>query len=131
MISLATACLALTVYFESRGEPTIGQQYVAHVTMNRSEGYEHNGVCSAVFAKNQFTWTGNIKSSKQPIVMVKRAIKQIDEPESWKKSVEIAKEVIDRKSDITNGARYFNEKKLGRKYRTDVKAVKIGKHLFY
>jgi spore germination cell wall hydrolase CwlJ-like protein len=58
-------CLALTIYFEARGEPDLGKQAVAHVVMNRS----HNGrfprrICDVVREQKvmvegscQFTWT--------------------------------------------------------------------------
>lgn len=131
MISLATACLALAIYNESRGEPNISQQYVAHVVLNRSADYENERVCSAVFDRQQFSWTNNIKSSKQPVIMVKRAMKQIDEPESWDKSIQTAKMVMNRKYDITNGAKFFNERKMGVRYKTKVKPIILGKHIYY
>jgi spore germination cell wall hydrolase CwlJ-like protein len=131
MIALATACLALTIYNESRGESNISQQYVAHVVLNRSVDYENESVCSAVFDKSQFSWTNNIKHSSQAIIMVKRALKKIDDPESWSESVKIAKKIMSRKHDITNGAKFFNERKMGVRYKTKVKPVILGKHIYY
>ena len=76
-------CLADNVYFESRGQPAIGQSAVAHVTLNRvgREDYP-NTICKVVYqkrcaktAKNrhkfahegctaQFTWTWDGKPDK-------------------------------------------------------------------
>ena len=128
VISVATACLALSVYFESRNQSDIGQQYVAHVVVNRSE---NNDMCSVVFEKNQFSWTNNIKHSGEPAVMIKSAIKKIDEPKQWIKSIEVAKEVMNRKHDITNGAKFFNKRKLGVRFKTKVKPIIIGQQVFY
>lgn len=130
MISLAATCLALTIYFESRGEPNLGKHYVGHITMNRSHLYEEN-VCEAVFDKDQYSWTDRVKRSKDKALMAKRAIQLVEDNESWGQSVEIAKKVINRGKDITNGAKFFNEKKMGRRYKTSVRTKIIGKHIFY
>jgi hypothetical protein len=61
----AIACLALDIYFEARGEPTIGQLAVAHVVMNRvfDPRFPHD-VCDVVYQRDpafptlcQFSWT--------------------------------------------------------------------------
>lgn len=131
MVSLAVTCLALTVYFESRGEPDLGKHYVGHVTMNRSQLYEEKDICKVVFDKDQYSWTDRIKYSKSKSLMAKRAIRLVDDDKSWDESIEIAKKVISRGKDITNGAKFFNEKKMGRRYKTTVKTRIIGKHIFY
>ena len=134
MIGAATVCLALSVYFESRSEPIIGQHYVAHVVMNRSEstgGKRMKDVCSIVFEDSQFSWTNSIKSSKEPVVMVKRAMKRVKDIKSWERSIEIAHKVANRRSDPTNGARYFNERKMGVRYRTHIKPIVVGKLIYY
>ncbi len=49
MLSAALLCLATAVYFEARGEPTVGQVAVAAVVMNRVEDRRFpNDVCSVV-----------------------------------------------------------------------------------
>ena len=69
-------CLADNVYFESQGQPSIGQSAVAHVTLNRVERSDYpNTICKVVYQKRcakrakdrrkfahngctaQFTWT--------------------------------------------------------------------------
>lgn len=52
-------CLAEALYFESRGEPLIGQIAVGMVVLNRTEIPEFEGtICHVVYAKGQFEWTG-------------------------------------------------------------------------
>jgi spore germination cell wall hydrolase CwlJ-like protein len=131
MISLAATCLALTVYFESRGEPDMGQHYVAHVVMNRSKDYEGKKVCAAVFDKKQFSWVNDIRRSKDLSVMAKRALKNVSDKEAWGKSLEVAVRVINRKRDITHGAMYFNERRMGIRYATGIRPKRIGKQIYY
>jgi hypothetical protein len=51
-------CLALNIYYESRGESILGQELVAQVTMNRyrMKGYPMT-ICGVVKQKKQFSWT--------------------------------------------------------------------------
>ena len=53
-------CLALNIYHEARGEPLIGQEMVASVTLNRvaSPLYPDN-VCDVVYQPRQFAWTAD------------------------------------------------------------------------
>ena len=64
MIKTALLCLALTVYFEARGEPEHGQYAVAEVVMNRVEQRDAT-VCSIVYAPNQFVWTKHYNGCNQ------------------------------------------------------------------
>jgi len=53
ILKSALMCLALTVHFESRGEPIKGQYAVAEVVMNRAEK-RNLTVCQVVKQKGQF-----------------------------------------------------------------------------
>lgn len=55
-------CLALNVYFESRGESQLGQELVAQVTMNRVRFSKDKSICDIVRQKSQFSWTADGKS---------------------------------------------------------------------
>ena len=56
-------CMVQNVYFETRGEDALGQAAVAHVTLNRVRWPAHpDMVCSVVWQKGQFSWTGDGKS---------------------------------------------------------------------
>lgn len=50
-----TACLAETVYFESRGEGVEGEEAVAYVVLNRSV-LKRQSICDVVHAKDQFSY---------------------------------------------------------------------------
>ena len=50
-----TACLAETVYFESRGEGVVGEEAVAYVVLNRSV-MERQSICGVVHARDQFSY---------------------------------------------------------------------------
>ena len=69
-------CLADNIYFEAKGQPSIGQSAVAHVTLNRVERTDYpNTICKVVYQRRcakkikdrrkyayngctaQFTWT--------------------------------------------------------------------------
>ena len=130
MISLATTCLALAIYFESRGEPTKGMKYTAHVVMNRADDKE-NAVCETVFEQRQFSWANELRKLKSIESKVIKAKKRIKETESWEDSVMIASETISRDKDITNGATYFNKRNMGVRFKTNVKPMRIGKHIYY
>lgn len=116
MIKTALLCLALTVYFEARGEPEVGQYAVAEVVMNRSE-HQQEAICNVVYAPNQFMWTkhynGVIPSNKD-----------------WQQSLNVANSVLDGiGTNHTDGAKYFRHKKL-KNNKVKPKAI-IGNHVFY
>ena len=59
-------CLAKNVYYESRGEPMVGQYAVAEVTMNRVASSDFpDSVCDVVYARGAFSWTAS-DSLKEP-----------------------------------------------------------------
>ena len=51
--------------------------------------------------------------------------------EAWEESKKVAKNFYKNKTNYTNGSTYFNHKSLGVKYKTNVKPVKYGNHIFY
>lgn len=56
-------CLVANVYYEARGEPLVGQLAIALVTINRA----NRGICNAVYAKSQFSWTRRYVPGKRDI----------------------------------------------------------------
>lgn len=133
MLTAAAICLALNVFHEARGESVKGQYAVAFVTMNRtdSESDDPSKVCNVVFKKDQFTWTADYKKPSARFLKIALMAKKSDE-ESWGRAIDIANTVIANKpKDFTKGAIYFNERKMGRMYKTSTAAVVIGAHIFY
>jgi len=119
LIKSALLCLALNVYYESRGEPLQGQYAVAHVTLNRVK-QNHSDICTEVFKRGQFSWTRY--KFKIPS----------DKDESWKIAKVVARKVVTTK-DNTGGATYFHSKRCRNTTIFKGKSVtsKIGGHVFY
>lgn len=114
-------CLAKNVYFESRGEPLIGQLAVAYVTINRSEddAYSDN-LCGVVYDPKQFSWT----TGKQD---------PITETNSWIQAVLVAElATADVLLDPTEGAIMFHADTIEPYWADDFKqTVEISDHIFY
>jgi spore germination cell wall hydrolase CwlJ-like protein len=96
-------CLALNVYFEARGQPALGQQAVAHVTLNRvaTKGFP-SSVCGVVFqgvdeGACQFGW----------VCAGRRAPRHSDR-QGWNDAWENAARAVGGADDPTGGALYFH-----------------------
>lgn len=122
-------CLALSIYFEARGESAAGQHAVGHVVMNRVGNSRFpDSVCKVVHQggekphyRCQFSWWCDGRS---------------DEPvheTSWKKSVEIAREIYSGKSiDPTGGALWYHAEYVSPYWQSEFEqGPKIGQHIFY
>lgn len=121
-------CLAANIYHESRGEPILGQYYVAFVTMNRvkSEHYPDT-ICGVVTDRKQFSWYGRVKKifPEDPL-----------NDKAWKQSIMIAKQfVLDPDSvakDPTEGSLWYHAVYVDPYWNDNLILVaSVGKHLFY
>lgn len=120
ILSNALFCLAMTVYYEARGEPAKGQIAVAHVVLNRAAATEYpDDICSVVFDKHQFSWT-NEKVSKP-------------KGQAWIKSIAIARAAMDGSwPDPTRGAKHFHSIKIAPAWSFGRhRPQRIGNHIFY
>lgn len=105
------ACVALGVYYESRGESTRGQQAVASVIMNRvRSGRYPDTPCGVIFQRGQFSpFRGG--ASKNPTGSL------------WDKAVGIAQEYFSKGSgDIPH---------LSFTASSRIRGLRIGHHIFY
>lgn len=58
-------CLTENIYFESRGEPILGQAMVGHSVLNRVKDRRWKStVCEVVYQRKQYSWT---LEKKRPI----------------------------------------------------------------
>jgi len=114
MIKTALMCLALTVFYEARGEPTIGQYAVAEVVINRANNRDLS-ICEVIYEPGQFSGVSKWKKPKS------------DNP-VFLKSLSIAKAALESPTNYTNGANYFRIHSLKVKNK---KVKKIGNHIFY
>jgi spore germination cell wall hydrolase CwlJ-like protein len=84
--------LASNIYYEAKHTSDIDRKAVAAVTMNRVKD-SGKSVCSVVYQKNQFSWTNNLKKTKD---------------EEWLEDIALAENVIaGLVKDPTKGALYF------------------------
>lgn len=124
-------CLALNIYFEARGEDTMGQYAVADVTLNRVEATEFpNTICEVVFQCRtanscQFSWVHQRRNPQNPTIA---------EREAWHDAQLYAFEIKkwDVERGITNGATYFHAN-YARPYWRKIfeETTTIGRHIFY
>lgn len=117
-------CLAHNIYFESRGESQVGQEFVAWVTLNRVLSPDFpNTICGVVWQDSQFSWTHDAKSDEP------------SEAAAWETAQSIADEVlagygVDR--DPTEGATYFHATSTKPDWHTRFdRVVQIDGHIFY
>lgn len=117
-------CLVHNIYFEARGESSLGQRAVAWVTLNRMFSEEFpDTICDVVWQDSQFSWTHDGKS---------------DEPRdqaALAQAEAMATEVLENyhaSTDPTEGATYFHSTTVKPKWsRSFDRVVRIDDHVFY
>lgn len=120
-------CLALNIYFESRGESSLGQRAVAWATFNRVDSPIYpNTVCDVVWQDNQFSWTHDGKSDKPKDLL------------SWMIALYVALDVYKDHirgysfNDPTKGSTMFHASYMTPDWADDfVKIACIDNHIFY
>ncbi|RMD60712.1 MAG: cell wall hydrolase [Alphaproteobacteria bacterium] len=122
-------CLALTIYFEARGEPDEGKLAVAHVVMNRaSHPLFPRDVCQVVRQggeklryRCQFTWWCDGRSDRPR------------DSRAWRHSLALARRVFwDASEDPTGGALWYHAASVRPAWRTALQqGPTIGRHVFY
>jgi len=122
-------CLAQTIYFESRGEPQLGQVAVAHVVLNRvGDGRFPGSICRVVRQggdarryRCQFTWWCDGLSDRPRSVA------------DWHSVLVLALDVyLGRSEDPTAGALWYHADYVSPHWRSAfARGPKIGKHIFY
>jgi spore germination cell wall hydrolase CwlJ-like protein len=116
-------CLAENIYYESRGEPILGQIAVAAVTINRfNDPRFPNDICEVIHQRVnrrcQFSW----------VCMRLRP----PHGEAWNRSVELATEyLLGIHDDPTNGAIFFSNPRYTSFGRNVRRAIAIGNHRFW
>ena len=114
-------CLAENVYYESRGEPLVGQYAVAEVTMNRVMSPEFpDSVCDVVNQRGAFSWT------------------YTQDPASpygyeWRRAQAVASSVyLNAEAPLVSGALFYHATRVSPDWASSRRQVAlIGQHLFY
>jgi spore germination cell wall hydrolase CwlJ-like protein len=122
-------CLAEAVYFEARSEPQQGQAAVAQVVLNRvRSGLYPGSVCGVVYQNRhrhlacQFTFACEGK----------RLV--INEAESWRAAVRIAREVTEGRTYLPDvgGSTHYHANYVNPYWAKRLKKMdRIGRHIFY
>ncbi|MEE8189188.1 MAG: cell wall hydrolase [Kiloniellales bacterium] len=122
-------CLALTIYFEARGESAKGKLAVGHVVMNRAADPGFPGqICEVVKQggeqfryRCQFTWWCD-GLSDQPA-----------EWQAWEASKALARRIYwNYSSDPTGGALWYHADYVRPPWHNSLsRGPKIGRHIFY
>jgi N-acetylmuramoyl-L-alanine amidase len=123
----AQHCLALTMYWEAKGEGVDGMRAVASVVLNRvAHPAFPNTVCGVVKQGGetppcQFSWWCDGKSDR-PI-----------EAGAWATAMRIAEHALrNRPSDPTRGALFFHNTSIHTPWmRERQRTAQIGRHVFY
>ena len=98
MITAATMCLALNMFYEARNQPIEGQMMVAQVTLNRVVSNRYpNTVCEVVWQEKQFSWTHD-GLSDDPAKLTSEIDQRV-----WKEVQETASYIVDN-PDILIGS---------------------------
>jgi N-acetylmuramoyl-L-alanine amidase len=120
-------CLALTLYWEARGEGREGMLAVAQVVLNRVAHRQFpNDVCGVVLqggptAPCQFHWVCNGRDNRPR------------EARAWRAAQELAIAVLaERPPDVTRGALFFHHDAIERPWRLSrTRTAQIGAHVYY
>ena len=114
-------CLAIGVYYESKGEPLAGQLAVADVILNRStSGRFPTSVCGVLTQRGQFSF---VKGGRLPDVDTSRP--------AWKTAVAIARIAAqDLWDSPAEGALFFHARRVSPKW-NHTRVASLGNHVFY
>lgn len=122
-------CLALTIYFEARGEPDLGKLAVGHVVLNRASSPRYpEHICAVVRQggewprfRCQFSWWCDGRSDEP------------DEVLAWKQSQAFARRIFwGLSDDPTAGALWYHANYVKPEWRKALGAgEEIGRHIFY
>jgi len=127
-------CLAMNVYHEARGEPTLGQYAVAIVTMNRvNSRYYPDDVCRVVY---QSAWSSTNRRQIAAFSWTLDALEDIPQnSDAWNKAFNIATSVYQEEhagSDKIKGALFYHADYVKPRWASKkTKIAKIGRHIFY
>lgn len=114
-------CLAVGVYFESKGEPLAGQLAVGDVIANRSDsGRFPDSYCGVITQKGQFSFVRHGSWPKIP-----------RDSRAWQTAVAIAK-IVDQnlKDSVAANALYFHARRVSPGWHKK-RVASIGNHIFF
>lgn len=124
-------CLALNIYHEARGEPDVGQQAVAEVTLNRMRSpFYPATICEVVYQKG---WDRKRKRYVGAFSWTEQEDPAVTDDAAWRQSQQLANDMYyGRKSPIAKGALFFHAKHINPNWaQGKSETTRIGQHIFY
>lgn len=114
-------CLAIGVYYESKGEPLAGQLAVAEVILNRADsGRFPTSACSVLKQRGQFSF---VRGGRLPNVSTSST--------AWRTAVAIAKVAReDLWESKASNAMFFHARHVSPRWKL-AKVASVGNHIFY
>lgn len=114
-------CLAIGVYYESKGEPLAGQLAVAEVILNRTtSGRFPSSICGVLTQRGQFSF---VRGGRLPDVDTSRP--------AWRTAVAIARIAARELWDSpAEGALFFHARRVSPKWH-HTRVASLGNHIFY
>ena len=114
-------CLAIAVYYESKGEPLEGQLAVAQVVLNRRDsGRFASSICGVVYQRGQFSFTWDGRSDRPA------------ESETWRTAQAIAIiAATDDWREIVPDATHFHARRVSPGWHRLQRVSAVGNHIFY
>ncbi len=122
-------CLAAGIYFESRGEPVLGQAAVAQVILNRVKNPTYpNTICGVVYQNE------NWRNACQFSFACDGIKDRIESPSHWRTAERVAAAVTEGRifvPEVGSSTHYHATYVRPRWARTMERMKKIGQHIFY
>jgi len=136
MFTSAALCLATAIYFEARGEPTVGQIAVANVIVNRAHDRRYpNTICEVVQQGPTYKWSSNlpVRHRCQFSFYCDGKPEEIYDDSAFEKAVGIASRIISGDIvDITDGATHYHATRILPEWASSkTQTVTINNHIFY
>jgi spore germination cell wall hydrolase CwlJ-like protein len=129
-------CLAKNIYYESRGEPKLGQIIVARVVMNRVEHDYYQGSPCEVIYKHGFVTKENrkVKVCQFSWACDSKRRKPMQDDPLYRSALKIAYDVFvhDAYADLVpKSVLYFHNLQVRPSWKNVVLFKRVGNHVFY
>jgi spore germination cell wall hydrolase CwlJ-like protein len=131
-------CLATAIYFEARGEPTVGQIAVGQVVMSRVDDHRYpDNICDVVKEGYYYSWNTNIPipDKCQFSFWCDGKSEEITDHEAYEWAEEISWGLIEGTLniiDLTDGATHYHAYYVQPSWSERfIQTVRINDHIFY
>lgn len=127
-------CLATNIYFESRGEPVVGQLAVANVTINRVKSDRFpDSICEVVYQAKLSEMGTPLRNQCQFSWYCDGKLEIIESPFTYERNYRLAEFISEREIiDVTGGALYYHNMTVNPIWAQEfIRTITIEGHIFY